>query len=229
MNKNNFKSVYSTAKILYNTVLDTNDFEDIALNGWQLIGNRETRLYKYTTSTINRKIILPCNCDFIEAVFSSTPDANVSSNLIDNHDITKQWIENYIESWKTDKKLLYNTGALVNYREEGGELVFDKDYNQITILYHGVITDEDGLPYLNDKEVQALATYCAFIDMYRQSLAQRHGNLAQLAATLEARWLRLCNAARTPIYISQNEMDDILDAKTRWDRKQYGKSFKPII
>jgi hypothetical protein len=41
--------------------------------------------------------------------------------------------------------------------------------------------------------------------------------------------LRLCNAARVPSYFSQNDMDKILDVKTRWDRKQYGKSFKSII
>lgn len=33
MNKNNFKSVYSAANILYKTMMDPNDFEDIALNG----------------------------------------------------------------------------------------------------------------------------------------------------------------------------------------------------
>ena len=64
--------------------------------------------------------------------------------------------------------------------------------------------------------------------MYKQSLVQKNGNIAQLAATLEARWLRLCNAARSPMYLNQNEMDDVLDAKTRWDRKIYGKSYKPI-
>ena len=34
---------------------------------------------------------------------------------------------------------------------EGDELVFNKDYSNVTILYHGIITDDEGLPYLNDK------------------------------------------------------------------------------
>lgn len=33
MNKNNFKSVYSQAYILYGTEIDTTNFEDVALNG----------------------------------------------------------------------------------------------------------------------------------------------------------------------------------------------------
>ena len=228
MNRNNFKSVYSMANVLYGTTMDTTSFEDIALTGWTLIGNRETRLYRYTTSTENKRIKLPCNCEFIEAVFSNINDAVTSSSVIPHGDMSKQWVEDYIESWKKDKKAFYNSGALVSYREEGDELVFDRDYDQITILYHGIITDDDGLPFLNDKEVQALATYCAYVDMYKQSLVQKNGNIAQLAATLEARWLRLCNAARSPMYLNQNEMDDVLDAKTRWDRKIYGKSYKPI-
>ena len=41
------------------------------------------------------------------------------------------------------------------------------------------------------------------------------------------RWLFLLDAARVPDYISQNEMNDILDAKYSWDRKVYNKSYKP--
>lgn len=229
MKKNNFKSVYSTANILYRTTMDPNDFEDIALNGWQLIGNRQTKLHKLTTNTVNGKVSIPCNCEYIEAIFSNVNDAKISSNMIGNYDNRMQWVEDYIESWRKNKNAFYESGALVTYRVEGNELVFDRDYDELTILYHGIIADEDGLPYLSDKEVQALAAYCAYVDMYRQSLAQKNGNLLQLAATLEAKWIRLCNSARTPVHISQNEMDDILDVKTRWDRKQYGKSFKPII
>lgn len=70
---------------------------------------------------------------------------------------------------------------LVKYREEGDSIVFDKDYNNVTILYHGIIVDDEGLPLINDKELQALATYCAYIDMYKKSLVHQNGNLFQLA------------------------------------------------
>ena len=30
-------------------------------------------------------------------------------------------------------------------------------------------------------------------------------------------------------HLSQNDMNAILDVKSRWDRKQYGKSHKPIL
>lgn len=229
MKRNNFKSIYSIANSLYGTTLDASSFEDIALNGWELIGNRETRLYKYTTNTKNKRIEMPCNVEFIEAVFIPSVDFQATHSYSSIPDTTNEWIEQYIESWKTNKNKFYDSGILVKYRQEGPYLVFDKDYSKVTILYHGIIVDEEGLPYLSDKEVQALAAYCAYTDLYKKSLIQKNADLFKLASSIKADWLRLCNSARIPVYINQNEMNDILDVKTRWDRKQYGKSFKPIL
>jgi hypothetical protein len=59
-------------------------------------------------------------------------------------------------------------------------------------------------------------------------LMVRDANIFQFASALKSDWLRACNAARIRP-MSQNEFDDILDVRTRWDRKQYGKSFKPVL
>lgn len=225
---NNFKSIYPLANTLYGVTMDEGSFEDIALNGWTLIGNRQTRLYKYTTSTTDRKILLPCNVEFIEAVFSTKIDSKQTSPEVNFGDLYSPMVESYIELWKTDKNVFYNKGALLKYRMEGEYLVFDRDYNNVTILYHGIISDDEGLPYLNDKEVQALAAYIAYADAYKKSLVLRDSAGMQLAGVLKQDWLRLCNSARVPMHISQNEMNDVLDVKTRHDRKCYGKSFKPI-
>jgi hypothetical protein len=58
---------------------------------------------------------------------------------------------------------------------------------------------------------------------------KRDGGIIQLAQTIKTEWLQLCNAARIPAHLSQNDMDSVLDAKVRYDRKQYGKSFKPLL
>lgn len=226
--RNNFKSVYSTANSLYGVNLDENSFEEIALNGWELIGNRQTRLYRYTDSTVDGRIKLPCNVDLIEAVYAGIPDSNDSSPIHSAGNIKNVTTESLIEGMKTKHHNLYDSNSLVHYRLEGDELVLNKDYDNIVILYHGIIVDEDGLPYLNDKEVQALALYCAYSDLYKKSLVMRDGNTFQLANALRSDWLRACNAARIRP-MTHNEMDDILDVRTRWDRKQYGKSFKPVL
>jgi hypothetical protein len=50
----------------------------------------------------------------------------------------------------------------------------------------------------------------------------------RLASYMEQEWKRLCTRARVPDYLNQNEMDEILNVSTSWDRKRFGKSFKPI-
>ena len=50
--------------------------------------------------------------------------------------------------------------------------------------------------------------------------------MLQEAQLLEQRWYRLCDAARVPIYIDQNDMNEILDAKTSWNRKIFNKTWK---
>lgn len=229
MNRNNFKSVYTLANTLYGTTLDEGSFEDIALNGWELIGNRQTRLYQYTTSTENKRVLLPCNVEFIEAVFSPQIESRFGGPELNYGDVYSSFVEQYIELWKKDKSVFYNKGTLIKYRQEGEYLVFDKDYSKITILYHGVIADDEGLPYLNDKEVQALAAYVAYADLYKKSLVLKDANSVQLASLLKQDWLRLCNSARIPVHLTQNEINDVLDVKHRWDRKVYGKSFKPLL
>lgn len=228
MNRNNFRSVYGLANTLYGTSLSPEEFEDVALNGWNQIGNRQTRLHRYVTSTESGRIKLPCNVDFIEAVFLSTPDVHDSSN-VNNPNYYNRIVEFYNETQKTEPNPFYNSGHLAKYRIEGDYLVFDRDYNDVTIMYHGVITDDEGFPYLNDKEVQALAAYLAYVDIYKKSLLKKDGNLFNLATSVKNDWLRFCNAARIPEHITQNEINDVLDVKTRWDRKSYGKTFKPML
>lgn len=74
----------------------------------------------------------------------------------------------------------------MSYREEDGELVFDRDYPAITVLYHGVLVDdEDGLPKVTDKELTAIAAYVAYSSMYKQALILKNGNILQLAQVLK--------------------------------------------
>jgi len=63
----------------------------------------------------------------------------------------------------------------------------------------------------------------------KQVVKTKNKDAATLAQLFQQDWLRSCNAARIKEHLSQNDMDMILDAKFRWDRKQFGKSFKPRI
>lgn len=228
MNRNSFKSVYGLANSMYGVAMDIDTFEDIALNGWELIGNKQTRLHRFVADTENGKIKLPCNVDIIEAVYIPGLVSQETSNTGTIEYINRS-VEFYIESQKKEMNPFYNKGHLAKYRIEGDYIVLDKDYNNVTIIYHGIILDEEGLPYLSDKEVQALAAYVAYVQTYKKSLIKSDGNLVNLANVIKSDWVRLCNSARIPNHITQNDMNDVLDVKTRWDRKMYSKSFNVLV
>lgn len=152
-------------------------------------------------------------------------DAQTSSNLY-NQLNGNVFTETINESVKCNTHPLYQSGKLLKFRLVGDVLEFSQDYNNVCILYHGIVVDDEGLPMINDKELYALAIYIAYIDMYRKGLGMKNGDLIQLSQVLKADWLRACNDARIPEYISQNEMNDVLDVITRWDRKSYNKSIK---
>ena len=220
----NFNAAYSLAESLYDLTVDESEFEDIAMDGWERIGNKHTRLYKDGT------LVLPCNVDVLEAVTIPLVDAQVTSNQSDYEWINTGWIEHYIDFLKAGEDPYYSYGKYVKYDEGNGVLYFTHDYPKVSVLYHGIIVDDEtGLPLLNDKELRAVATFIAYITLYKESIRKRDGNLLKMAQIIKDDWLHACNAARIPEHFSQNDMDRIIDVKVRWDRKQYGKSMKPII
>ena len=99
---------------------------------------------------------------------------------------------------------------------------------KINILYRGQVLDDDGLPQLTDKEVDALAAYIAYVVFYKRGLVNSDANMLTLAGTMKQEWLQKCDAARVSEYVSQNEMNEILDAQVNWNRKVFNKSYKPL-
>lgn len=224
----NFKTIYTLVDTLYGISIDESSFEDIGLLGLKLIGNNHTHLYKYIAKTKDKQVKLPCNVELIESVTSATPDFQKTSPIVDGVDVGNLYTEGYIEALKSNYSPLYTSGQFLKYREEGDILLFDRDYDYIIIIYHGTITDEDGLPLITIKEARAIATYIAYSLTYRKALSQGNSALFQFSQTLEAKWLKACTAARIPDIFTQNDMDDLLDARVRCERKQYKKSFKPL-
>jgi hypothetical protein len=88
--------------------------------------------------------------------------------------------------------------------------------------------DDEGLPSLTLEEANAIAAFVAWTIKFKEALKTNNKDTLSVAQTLEQRWYRLCDAARVPAHISQNEMNEILDAKTSWNRKIFNKSYKPL-
>lgn len=227
---NDFNYIYTVANSLYGLELEPEQFEELGLTAWNLIGNKTIRLYNYSAdiSCDNLSVQLPCNCDIIEAVTYNHEDWNYSTNKTVNGDYNSQFTEQYIEARKLYQSPLYISGKYAKYERVGDTLYFDKDYGKVNILYKGIILDEDGLPKVNEKEALAIATYIAFATKQKQGWITNNQNIIQLAQYLYQQWLKYCDSARVPLSIDQNTMNQILDAKSSWNRKVYNKAYKPI-
>ena len=227
---NDFNYIYTVANSLYGLELEPEQFEELGLTAWNLIGNKTVRLYNYSAdiSCDDLSVQLPCNCDIIEAVTYNHEDWNYSTNKTVNGDYNSQFTEQYIEARKLYQSPLYTSGKYAKYERVGDTLYFDKDYGKVNILYKGVILDEDGLPKVNEKEALAIATYIAFATKQKQGWITNNQNIIQLAQYLYQQWLKYCDSARVPLSIDQNTMNQVLDAKSSWNRKVYNKAYKPI-
>ena len=227
----NINTVYGLVETLYGITPNESNFEDIVMNGWSYINNKHTRLYRYVADADENGVLdLPCNVDVIESVHIPMPDAKMTSNKTVFNEINTLFTEGYIDAWKRLEDPYWTRGKLVKYDEGNNQLFFARPYKNIMVVYHGIIADEEtGLPLVTDKEIKALAAYVAYASLYREGIQKRNPDIMQFAQTVYADWLKLCNAARIPEHLSQNEMNSILDVKTRWDRKQYGRSYKPTL
>ena len=227
---NDFHYALTQANMLYELELIPEDFEEIGLMAWNLIGNKTFKLYKYDTSIDinNLTVELPCNCDELEAVTYSFEDWQNVSNITVNGDVSTSFTENYIEGRKAYNNPLYTHGKFAQYEHIGNTLYFDKNYGQVRILYKGIVVDDNGLPLISNKESMAIATYCAYVKKFKEGLITNNANIIKLSQLLEQKWNKFCDAARIPESISQNEMDQVLDAKTSWNRKIFNKSYKPV-
>lgn len=227
---NNFYYAETLMETLYGISIPEDVFEELALVAWNLIGNKRYKLYQYKVcvNDCNTSIELPCNVDIIEAVTTGWEDWNHVTNSLPDGDITSAYTESYIERRKGFKHPLYEGGKYIKYEQVGNTLYFKEPYGNINILYKGIILDDNGLPELTDKEALAIATYCAYVTKYKEGIATNNTTIISVANTLKAQWMIQCDQARVTEYLNQNQMDQILDAKSNWNRKIHNKSYKAI-
>ena len=229
---NNFKYAISLAQMLYD--IDINDMDtliEIGLIAYGFIGNKSTQL-KAEIVNVNKNglVKLPCKVDLIEAItYPNVEDWNYTSNVKNFGDFNSFNIEQYIERSKQSIDPLYISGHYVKYRREGDYIYVNEPIEQVCVLYHTEQLDEDDLPLINDKEAIAIADYIAYTIKYKEALKSNNQAVFQMAQTIKKQWLIHCDAARVPEYVSQNEVNDLLDVMSSHNRKVHGRSYKPTV
>ena len=228
---NNFKYAISLAQMLYDiNINDIDTLIEIGLVAYNFIGNKNTHLVAEIVDVNNGLVKLPCKADLIEAITDPRyEDWNKTSNIKNYGDIDSNNIEQYIEKSKQEKDPLYISGHFVKYRREGNYIYVNEKINSVCVLYHTEQLDEDDLPLINDKEAIAIADYIAYTIKYKEALRSNNQAVFQMAQTIKKQWQIHCDAARVPEYVSQNEMNDLLDVVSSANRKVHGKSYKPTV
>lgn len=228
----NFNSIFEPLELQYGVNIEDEDAIDIALIGWKKIGNQNYRLYRFRgeVNPQNGEVLLPCNCDAdqLEAVTYDFEDWQYTDNLKLNGDRYSAFAEHYIEGHKHFTDQFYMGGKFVHY-DKGDHKIYVHNHHAkfVNILYKGPEVDEDGLPYLTPKEAEALAAYVAMTIKFKEGWQTNNQQTLQMAQLLEQKWLKLCSQAKVR-YLNQNDMNEILDAKSSWNRHLFGKSQKPI-
>ena len=213
---NNFKYAITLAQMLYDIELnDMDTLIEIGLIAYNAIGNKNTQLNTAIVDVAsNGKIDMPCKADLIEAItYPQMEDWNYTSNIKNFGDFNSLNIEQYVEKSKQVRDPLYISGRLVKYRREGNYIYVNENINQVCVLFHTEQLDEEGLPQITDKE----------------ALRNNNTTTFQLAQTIKTQWQIHCDAARVPEYVNQNEMNDLLDAMSSFNKKVHGKSYKPTL
>ena len=229
---NNFRYAISLAQMLYD--IDINDMDtliEIGLIAYGFIGNKSTQL-KAEIVNVNKNglVKLPCKVDLIEAItYPNVEDWNYTSNVKNFGDFNSFNIEQYIERSKQSIDPLYISGHYVKYRREGDYIYVNEPIEQVCVLYHTEQLDEDDLPLINDKEAIAIADYIAYTVKYKEALRSNNSAVFQMAQTIKKQWMIHCDAARVPEYVSQNEVNDLLDVMSSHNRKVHGRSYKPTV
>lgn len=207
--------------------IDEDEFETIAIHAYDKIGNKRTRMYKIGGMTENCVFELPCNVLELEMVTECVEDHQIKDDLY-NINVDNRVAETVLDkSNATPDGFYYMNGRMIDYELDEHKLHFKKNL-YVNVLYKGELLDDEGLPKLNHKQVEAIANYCAYTHLYKKGLATRDPNTIQLANMIKAEWNRTVENARVPEYMNQNEINEILQAQSSWDRKRYNVSFKPL-
>jgi len=216
--------------------IQEDDFIEQAYYIWKQIGNYYSNAHIYTAKvTPDNKLDLPGNVDSIKQVTFPKYLYNINLNnimifsggsLLTNRDILDKW-----DSYRVDSSITSKYGQNITFRQEDGYLTFDQgDFKNlyVSVLYDGLIVDEDCMPKIFFKEVLAIANNVAF-NKAQSMIAMGDPSFAQLISLMMKESDRSMAAARVAEGYTANQWDQILDIRTSYDRKHYNRNFKKLL
>jgi len=229
----NFTNAKAMMDTLYELNVQRDDFSELAYFAWKDIANKYGDTHIFTgTVGVDNKLVLPNNVEFIESVNYPT---YFSDYIINNSifiyingsrrftETDKEWAS-YVDGSKRD---VY--GGNISFELESEDVISfpQKDFSgqQVSVLYHGLLVDEECDPLLYYKEVKAIAHWVAFL-LFKKKASGGDVAAANMLQVVKPDAERAMAAARIPEILTQNEIDQIMNVRVSMDRKVYNSNYK---
>ncbi len=208
-----------------------------------MCGSIAPKYYLFKGTVADFELNLPCNVYAIKHVTNSKPTSWYSGwllgqdiNALINYRVDQSGNHGHFNEDATtededqdDVPKVYEINKNI-FSEPLGELIdFENDNNcclkfnwrekEVDVLYRGKVLDSSGYPMVPEKTLRAIAYYMWYVNIRKKfNMRQADGNM--LAVARDEKDIRIAQA-RTPEALSQNEVDDLLNAATSFNRKRH--------
>lgn len=234
----NIRAGLATLKTMYGMHIDELDYIDIAVDTLRNIkhfGVTEYIMYPAVNSEGN--ILLPCNVNTIDAVTTEHMAKKVFSTRVvmsmENVDNTDTYykmerIKNALigREWRPGLGGFLGSGY-ISYQLNGKYLNISNLYagKKVGVAYTGITSDLEGYPLITRKQANAIAAVCARVICVRGA-NKGDKALASMVEFYTGTSGRLVQAASIPEDFTDNELDEVLNCMTSFNRKSYKRPTK---
>ena len=233
----NIRAGLSVLKTMYSLHMDEYDYLDIAVDTLRNIKHFGTTEYvSFITVDSSGKAMLPCNMDSIDAVTTEEMGRKAFATRV-QFDMDGIVGTDTFYSMEGTMKALGLSGpsglagafgkGYISYQLEGKAIRVSSGYEgqRIALAFTGISTDLEGLPMITRKQSNALAAVAARVIAVRGA-NKGDKNLASMVEYYTGISGRLTQAASIPEDLTDNELDEVLNAKTSFNRKSINRPTK---
>lgn len=225
----NIRAGLPVMKKLYGLTMDEYDYLDTALDALRDIKHFAILpMVSYIKVDSEGYAALPCNMGTIDSVgVSSFIQSSFKDRIVvDSPDIDTDGYQmasaiRSALSWPV--KMQRSIDSVISYIIEDERIfITDRTFRdtEIGIAYSGYVVDDEGYPKITRKQANAIAVINAKNILMAAALRGDKAKAAMLQmVTQEAH--RLKQAASIPEDITDNEIDEIMNAQTTFNRKAY--------
>lgn len=207
---------------------------------WRSIGNIAVDVKSANVQVSSDLVVtLPQDCEFVKSLTTrGFQDVRNFDGSFGDYSFTPKGRAPEVKPDPTTVSVEANVRAMISTTP--GERIDYKTYpgylkitsplmagQSAVLIYNTIVTGPDGLPLLNDPEVEAIVVTLALreaeADLFRggATFNARTGQAAALVTYLKAESDRLLCDAKAPEKISDDGLDQLLDMKTSWGRKVF--------